>query len=225
MIFGFFRKPWKKARPIVEYVQKRGYRLINPSVSQVLDSSVLETLKNPALRNLTDASSDIADIERLDHGRGDELAFTCNLRSKEVTIFNYSRNTQRADTSSGSIPYKVAKIKAAGLPQLSLERNSLVHTVENVVGKIVGTPKLAINVDPRQYPEFSAHYWIQGSDPAAVTAFLSPEKIRFVETAKLEGTIATNANYLVYFESGTLRNEKDFDTFIGTIEKLVANLL
>ena len=225
MILGLFRKPWNKAKPIVEYAQKRGYRLVNPSLSQVLDSSLLETLKNPALRNLTDASSDIADIEALGRGKGDVLAFTCNLQSKEVTIFNYSRSTQRADTSGGSVPYKVAKIKAGGLPQLSVGKKSIVHTVEDVVGKITGKPEPAINVDARQYPEFSAHYWIRGSDAAAVTAFLSPEKIQFVEAAKLEGTIATNANFLVYFEDGTLRNEKDFDTFIGTVEKLVANLL
>ena len=225
MVFGLFRKPWRKARPIVEYVQKRGYRLVNPTVSQVLDSSLLETLKNPALRNLTDPSSDIADINGLNRGRGDVAAFTCILRSKEVTIFNYSRNTQRADTSGGSIPYKVAKIKAAGLPQLSVGKKSMVHTVEDVVGKITGKPEPAINVDPRQYPEFSAHYWIRGSDSAAVTTFLSPERIKYIEAAKLDGTIATNANYLVYFEDGKLRNEKDFDSFIGTAEKLIANIL
>jgi len=34
-----------------------------------------------------------------------------------------------------------------------------------------------------------------------------PEKLRFIETTKLEGTVATNANYLVYFEDGVLLGE------------------
>jgi hypothetical protein len=61
---------------------------VNPSIAQVLDESALEVMRNPALRNLTRASSDITDIEGLDNGTGDWLAFTCTLGSKEVTIFN-----------------------------------------------------------------------------------------------------------------------------------------
>jgi hypothetical protein len=56
-------------------------------------------------------------------------------------------------------------------------------------------------------------------------SFLSAEKVRFVETAKLKGTIATNANYLVYFESGVLVSEEDFDSFIAKAEKIIANML
>lgn len=222
MIFGLFRNPSKKAGPVIEYVQKRGYSLLNPSVSQIQGSSLLEMMKNPSLRNLTDASSDIADIEELNHASGGWLAFTCTLRSKEVTIFNCST---AGSTNANSIPYKVAKIRAAGLPRFSLGKNSIVHTVHDVVGKMVGEPKLAIDVDPRLYPDFSAHYWIRGSDAAAVSAFLSPEKMRFIETAKLPGTLTTNSNYLVYFENGTLRTEPDFDSFIAGVEKLVATIL
>jgi len=76
-----------------------------------------------------------------------------------------------------------------------------------------------------QCPEFAAHYWLRGTDRAAVTAFLSPEKLRFIETTKLEGTVATNANYLVYFEDGVLLGEEDFDFFIVKVDKIVANLL
>jgi hypothetical protein len=208
---------------VVEYAQKKGYRLVNPSVAQVLDSSLLAMLKNPALRDSIKASSDITDIEGLEKGSGDWLAFTCNIRSKEVTIFNFSRTSRRVDTRS--LPYKVAKIRAAELPRFSLGRNSIVHTVESVVDKFVGTPKATINTDPRQFPEFSAHYWLRGSDTAAVTAFLSPDKIKFLETAKLEGIIATNANYLVYFEDGIFLSERDFDSFIARVESLVANML
>jgi hypothetical protein len=226
IIFRLFRSgPREKARVVVKYAQERGYVLVNPSLAQALDSSRLEMLRNPALRNSIKASSDIADIEGLDNGTGEWLAFTCDLRSKEVTIFNLSVTSRRTNTSGGSIPYKVAKIRAAGLPRFSLGRNSVLHTVENVVGKIVGAPKATINVDARQYPEFSAHFWIRGSDSGAVTAFLSPDKIRFLETAKLEGILATNTNYLVYFEDGVLLREKDFDSFIARVETLVANIL
>jgi len=80
-------------------------------------------------------------------------------------------------------------------------------------------------VDPRLNPDFSAHCWIRGSDGAAISAFLSPEKMRFIETANLPGTLATNTNYLVYFELGTLSTQPDFDSFIATVEKLIAAIL
>lgn len=226
MIFRFFRSsPRDKARVVVEYAQRRGYVLVNPSFAQALDTSFLEMTRNPALKNSIKASSDIADIEGLDNGTGEWLAFTCTLRSKEVTIFNLSVTSRRADTRSGIIPYKVAKIKAAGLPRFSLGRNSVLHTVVSVVDKIVAAPKATITVDPRQYPEFSAHYWIRGSDPCAVNAFLSSDKIRFLETEKLEGILSTNTNYLVYFEDGVLLSEQDFDSFITRADTLVANFL
>jgi hypothetical protein len=226
MIFRFFRSsPRDKARVVVEYAQRRGHALINPSFAQALDSSLLEMARNPALKNSIKASSDIADINGLDCGTGDWLAFTCNLGSKEVTIFNLSVTAQRADGRGGNIPYKVAKIKAAGLPRFSLGRNSAFHTFENVVDKIAGASNPAIDFDAGQYPEFSAHFWVKGSDRAAVTAFFSGQKIAFLEAAKLEGILATNANYLVYFEDGVLVTEQDFDSFIARVETLVANLL
>ena len=224
MVFGLFRNPSKKGTPVIEYAQRKGYRLLNPSASQIPGSSLLEMLKNPALRNLVDASSDIADIDGLDHATGGWLAFTSNLRSKEVTIFNCS-TIGSINANSRPIPHRVAKINAQGLPRFSLGKNSIVGTIQDVVGKIVGEPKLAIDVDQRLYPDFSAHYWIRGSHAAAVSTFLSPEKLRFIETAKLPGILATNANYLVYFEDGTLRTEADFDSFIATVEKVIAGIL
>jgi len=109
MIFGLFRfllgNPAKKASPLIEYVQKKGYRLVNPSISQALGSSGLELLKNPTLRNLTDASSDIADIDELDRPSGGSLAFTCNVRSKEVTVFNCSTAAHETATA-GPFPIR-----------------------------------------------------------------------------------------------------------------------
>jgi hypothetical protein len=37
--------------------------------------------------------------------------------------------------------------------------------------------------------------------------------------------VATNANYMVYFEDGSLRSAADFDSFIATTEEIGANLL
>lgn len=225
MILRLFRRsPRDKARSVVEYAQKRGFVLVNPAIAQALDDSLLQMVTNPALRNSVRAASDVADVEGLENATGDWLAFTCTLGSKEVTIFNCSV-TPRGPRASGGIRYKVAKIRAAALPQFSLGRNSIIHTVENVVGKISGTPNLAIEFDRSQYPEFSANYWLKGSDPAAVAAFLSPAKIRFLEATKLEGIIATNTDYLVYFEDGVLLRDEDFDSFIARVEKIVANLL
>ena len=228
MIFGLFRfllgNPAKNAGPLIEYVQKKGYRLVNPSISQTLGNSGLELLKNPTLRNLTYPSSDIADIDGLDRPSGGWLAFTCNLRSKEVTVFNCSTAGAR-NGHGGQIPYKVAKVKTAGLPRFSLGKNSVAHSVLDVVDKMVGESKPGITVDRTQYPDFSAHYWVRGADAAAVSAFLTPAKIGFFETAKLPGVLATNANYLVYFEHGALHIEPDFDSFIATVEKLIAAIL
>jgi hypothetical protein len=218
-----FRDPGKKVLPVLDYAQKKGYRLLNPSAMQIPGSSFLEALKNPALRNLVDASSDITDIDGLGQASGGWLAFTCQLRSKEVTIFNCS-TTGSINSSSGPIPHKVAKIRVEGLPQFSLGKNSLLHTFVDAVDKLAGQPKLPIAVDQRQFPNFSAHYWITGTDTAAVSAFLSSEKIRFLEAAQFPGFLSTNAKYLVYFESGTLHTEPDFDSFIATAEKLVAGL-
>ena len=225
ILFRLFRSGPREARAVVEYAQKRGYTLVNPGLAQALDKSYLEMLKDPALRNSEQASSDISDIEKLHDGTGGWMAFTCNVGSREVTIFNLSVSSRRTDSQGGGIRYKVAKIKAPGLPRFTLGRNSALHKFENVVEEIAGVSKAAVQVDARQFPDFAAHFWVKGADPVAVNAFLSGDKIQFLETAKLEGTLATNANYLVYFEDGVLRTEQDFDSFIARAEKLVANLL
>jgi len=67
--------------------------------------------------------------------------------------------------------------------------------------------------------------WLNGPDRGAVVAFLSPEKLRFLESTKLAGVIATNANYVLYFEFGSLGSADDFDSFIATVENIAAHLL
>lgn len=223
-LYRLLRSGPREARSVVEYAQRRGYALVNPALAQAVEMSPLAMIKNPALRNLERASLDIANIEKLDHGTGDWLAFTCRLGSKEATIFNLSV-TSRPGSGSGGVHYRVAKIKAAGLPQFSLGRNSAMYKFENAVEKLAHSSHPEIRVDARLYPEFSANFSIKGSDAVAVTAFLSGGKIRFLETAKLPGTLATNANYLVYFEDGKLETEQDFDSFIARVETIVANFL
>lgn len=225
ILYRLFRSGPREAKSVVEYAQRRGYTLVNPGVAQAVDMSPLEMMRNPAMRNLERASLDIANIEKLDRGTGDWLAFTCKLGSKEATIFNLIVSSRRADGKGGDLHYRVAKIKAAGLPRFSLARNSAMHTFENAVEKLAHVAQPDIRLDARLYPEFAAHFWIKGSDAAAVTAFLSGDKIRFLENANLAGTLATNANYLVYFEGGKLETEQDFDSFIANAETIVANFL
>jgi len=224
ILYRFFRSGPREMKGVVEYAQRRGYALVNPALAQAVEMSPLEMMKDPALRNLERASLDIANIERLDHGTGDWLAFTCRLGSKEATIFNLSV-TSRQGSGGAGVHYKVAKIKAAGLPRLSLGKNSAMHTFENTVEKLAHVSQPEIRLDSRLYPEFATHFWIKGPDPAAVTGFLSGDKIRFLESAKLAGTLATNANYLVYFEDGKLETEQDFDAFIAKAEAISANFL
>lgn len=225
VLYRLFRSGPREARSVVEYAQKRGYALVNPAVAQVVELSPIEMMRNPALRNLERASLDIANIEKLDRGTGDWLAFTCKLGSKEATIFNLTVSSRRTDGKGADLHHKVAKIKAAGLPRFSLGKNSAMHSFENAVERLAHQSQPDVRVDARLYPEFAAHFWIKGPDAAAVTAFLSDDKIRFLETTKLPGTLATNANYLVYFEDGKLVSEQDFDSFIAKAESIVANFL
>ena len=225
IVYRIFRSGPREMKGVVEYAQKRGYALVNPALAQAVDMSPIEMMKNQTLANLNRASLDIYDIQKLDRGTGDWLAFTCKLGSKEATIFNLTIPSPRSDGRGGDLHHKVAKIKAPGLPRFSLAKNSAMHTFENVVENIAHVPQAEIHLDARLYPDFAKHFWIRGSDAAAVTSFLSDGKIRFLETAKLEGTLATNANYLVYFEDGKLTSEQDFDSFIARAEAIVANFL
>jgi hypothetical protein len=225
LVFGP-RQFRKKTKFLPEYAAKKGYRLANPSVAQMSDSSsAKEILTNQSLKSYVKGSDGITDIEGLEKGTDDPFAFTCTLRSKDVMIFELSVSSQRADDKGQSIHYKVAKIADARLPRFSLGRHSVVHAVENLVNKVAGKPQLSIEVDPRTFPEFAKHYWLKGPDSGAVLAFLTPGKLTFLGNTKIAGVIATNSQYFVYFESGMLRKENDYDTFIATLDNLVANLL
>jgi hypothetical protein len=215
----------KRAKLLTEDTAKRGYRLANPSVVQMSGYSVRDILTNPAMKSYVKGSEGIGDIEGLERGMDDPFAFTCDVRSKEAMIFELTVASQRSDDRGQALHYKVARVAQAGLPQFSLGKNSVVHTMMNAVEKMAGKPASTIELDPRMSPQFAKHYWLNGADSSAVLAFLSPEKLSFLENTNLAGTIATNAHYFVYFESGSLSSEQEYDAFIGIVDKLAANLL
>jgi hypothetical protein len=115
-LYRLLRKGPRKAKTVVEYAQKRGYALVNPVAAHAVDMSPLEMMRDPTFANLQRASLDISDIRELERGTGDWLAFICSLRSKEVTVFNLTRPSRQTDGRGSNLQYKVAKIKAPGLP-------------------------------------------------------------------------------------------------------------
>ena len=98
------------------------------------------------------------------------------------------------------------------------------HTFENAVDKLAHLSQPEIQVDARPNPNFAAHFWINGPHAASVTSFLSADKIRFLKASRLQGTLSTNVNYLVYLEPGKLVTEQNFDSFIATAEAIVVTL-
>jgi hypothetical protein len=215
-----------RAKFVTDYAVKRGYRLMNPGIAQISGiSSAKDILTNPSWKSFVKGSEGITDIEGLERATDDPFGFTCNLRSKDVMIFELSVSSQRSDDKGSTLHYKVAKIANQSLPRFCLARHSVVNLVQNVVDKLTGKPRSRIDVDARTFPEFAKHYWLEGSDSAAILAFLLPPKIAFLGNSKAEGVIATNSRYFVYFESGSLRSERDYDSFITTVETLIANLL
>jgi hypothetical protein len=216
----------KRVKLLTDYTAKRGYRLANPSITQITSATSLrDIVTNPSLRSYVKGSEGIDNIEGLERGTDDPFAFMCSVGSKEAMVFELSVSSQRSDDNGRSLHYKVAKIADAGLPRFSLGKQSVAHTVIDAVEKMAGKPAPSIDVDPGISPQFAKHYWVKGPESSAVLSFLSPEKLSFLEHSNLAGVIATNAQYFVYFETGSLRTEQDYDTFIGIVDKLAANLL
>jgi hypothetical protein len=225
LVFGP-RQFRKRAKLLTEYSAKKGYGLANPTIAQISGNfSAKDILTSPSWQSYTKGSDGILDIEGLERGTDDPFAISCRIRSKDAMIFELSVSSQRSDNSGNALSYKVAKIADAGLPRFSLGRHSAVSAVQNLVDKVTGKPPSNIAVDPGTFPEFAKHYWLKGSDSRAVHAFLTPPKMTFLANTKIAGVIATNSQYFVYFETGTLRKESDYDTFIATVENLAANLL
>jgi len=211
-------------RVVVDYVQKHGYQLLNPVLAQKLDASVLDMVKDPSLHDLARATSDITDVGRFDDGSDDWLAFRCELGARPVTVFNFSQ-TPPLHSSSGPVPFRVAKIQVDGLPRFSLEPRSAATVVETVVGKLLHQPESTIELDPDQHASFGSRYRLRGADRTAVVEFFTPERIRFIEAEQLPGTFASNARYLVYYESTAMRTEADYDAFMAVVERIATRFL
>lgn len=214
----------KKATVVSDYIRRRGYVLLNPSAANVADATLGEILKSVPEGGWVQGASGITDIELLKDGSDNPaLAFVCQLRGREVTIFNFEGNPSLNAPSSSGPRYKVAKVKQEGLPRFSLGRHSAVEKVQNVVDQLVGNPDLSLHQGAR--PEFFKRHWLRGPDGPAVFAFLSPERLQFLEQENLAGILAANAQYLVYCEDGTMQTEADYDRFIAVVERLIARLL
>jgi hypothetical protein len=225
------RKFRKRAKFLSVYTQSKGYALANePLVQAATTASMRELRANPSFVSFIKGSEGITDIEGLEKGKDDPFAVICNVRGKEVMIFNLKVDSRRTDDRATNLNYRVAKIRCAGLPRFSFGRNSIVHTILSAVDRAVGKVQSDIhldarNADPNGASAFEKHFWLKGSDRDAILTFLSSAKLQFLASARLPGTVATNANYIVYFEDGRLRSEADFDSFIDTTDKIVANLL
>src|SRR5205809_770180 len=154
-------------RVVVDYVQKHGYQLLNPVLAQKLDASVLDMVKDPSLHDLARATSDIIDVGRFDDGSDDWLAFRCELGDRPIAVFNFSQ-TPPLHSSSGPVPFRVAKIQVDGLPRFSLEPRSAATVVETVVGKLLHQPESTIELDPGQHASFGSRYRVRGADRTAV---------------------------------------------------------
>lgn len=214
----------KRATVVSDYIRKRGYVLLNPSASKVADATLAEIMKSVPEGGWVRGSAGITDIEPFKDGSDNPaLAFVCRLRGKEVTIFNFEGNPSLNAPSSSGPRYKVAKVKQEGLPRFSLGRHSAVEKVQNVVDKLVGSPDLSLHEGAD--PAFFRRYWVRGPDAPAVFAFLSAERVAFLERENFAGILAANAGYLVYCEDGAMQTEEDYDRFIATVDRLIAHLL
>ncbi len=211
------------ARIAVEYVQKHGYQLLNPILAQKIDESLLDLMRDPSLRDLARATSDITDIGRFADGNDDWLAFRCELARRPVTIFNFTK-APPLHSDTGPMSFRVAKMQVDGLPRFSLEPRSAATAVEALVGTLLHHEDSTIDAIPTSQGSFDSRYWLRGSDRTAVAAFFTPERIRFIEAERLPGTLASNAHYLVYYESTAMESEADYDAFIAVVERIATRL-
>src|SRR5947199_10200915 len=164
-------KPARQHGRVVVYSgPKNGYQLLNPVLAQKLDASVLDMVKDASLHDLARATSDITDVGRFDDGSDDWLAFRCELGARRVTVFNFSQ-TPPLHSSSGPVPFRVAKIQVDGLPRFSLEPRSAATVAETGGGKLLHQPESTIELDPDQPASFGFWYRLRAADWPAVARF------------------------------------------------------
>ena len=215
----------KQLRMVVEYVERKGYVLLNPAILTMKDQSMPALVQLAMAGEFVRATTGITDIEPFDRGTDrNAFAFVCTLGGKEVTIFTFGVAPPLNTDSSGP-QYRVAKIRAAGLPRFSLARHSAVEKIQKLTAYLAETTSTSL-VRP-EFNDFFKKYWMKGPDANAVYAFLTPAKLWFLEGAKLSGQLESNAEYLVYYESQAHdpRSAAEYDSFIGVVSGLIENLL
>jgi hypothetical protein len=220
-LVAFPRRYRKYAGLLHRYVEARGYTLLNPVVAQWDHASLRDMIASVPKGGLVSARDGITDLPDIARGTDDAAsAVVCRLGGKEVTIFNFSASA--GVDLARSVSYKVAKVACAGLARFSLARHSMVESVQKLVDMLAHNSDQSF-IDPR-FPEFFASYSVKGPDGGALSAFLTPDRVRYFQQQPLAGVIDTNARFLVYREDGVLRTEEDYDQFIATVKQLVTHL-
>jgi hypothetical protein len=227
-IYGIVSAPRKfrtRTRALSDYVTRKGYVLLNPSVTTLAVGSMTDLAKfASAGGGLVSAMAGITDIEPFNNGTDkNALAFICTLGGKQVTIFEFGVQAPINANTPGP-HYRVAKIRSAGLPRFALGRHSAVEKIEQLHDFLAKIPSTTL--DRGTFPGFFQHYWMKGLDATAVYAFLTPTKLAYLEQTNLAGVLAANADYLVYYEShlGEPLRPEEYDPFIAEVSALIAHL-
>jgi hypothetical protein len=216
-------------RTLCAYAQKRSYTLLNPSLAKTLDAPMLEALRHVPAGGWVLGVAGITDIDTFKDGsNAGRLGFVCQVRSREVTIFNFQGRSSSVGHGKsrkhvrGAL-YRVAKIRQPGLPHFSLARRSGLDELGRIVDRLVGEPDLSVREGAA--PDFFRKYSIRSREGRAVFAFLSAERQQFLQRRELCGSLGSNGEYLVYWESGQMHTEEEYDLFISTVDQLIAHLV
>jgi hypothetical protein len=214
-----------QSNAIANYVDAKGYVLLNPTA--LAAGSMMDLVKSASAAGHRCATDGITDIAPFNRGSADSVAaFIATLGGKEVTIFSFTvSGSTSTESSGGGSRYRVAKIRSAGLPRFSLGPHSAAEKMDRFYDYLTNAPSTSL--DRGEFPDFFKRYRMDGPDAVPVYGFLTPAKLRFLESANVAGIVASNGEYLVYYESEVREPEtpEEFDPFIGTVGSLVANLL
>lgn len=223
-VFGGVYGARNRKRRIARHMLRQGHKALNPRTVSALEGGLLDALR-AAPGKLQLASEGITDVEPIKDGSAaSSLAFVCQIRGMEVTVFNFrTPGSSRSRGHSAGVPYKVAKIRHAGLPRFSLGRHGGIDKFERFVDKLLGEPDQRLRAGAPA--PFLREYWLKGPDRPAILAFLSRERLTYLQDRDLEGTLASNGAYVVYSERGSLRSEADYDRFLSAVDELLAHLL
>jgi len=210
-------------RVVVDYVQKHGYQLLNPVLAQKLDASVLDMVKDPRCtisRARRPTSPTSADSTTAAMTGWPSAASSGTGRSPSST----SARRRRFTAAVAPYPSESRRSRSTGYlasPSSPARR----HGRGDRGRKLLHQPESTIELDPGQHASFGSRYRLRGADRTAVVEFFTPERIRFIEAEQLPGKFASNARYLVYYESTAMRTEADYDAFMAVVERIATRFL